>query len=378
MTATPTFDYRLADVQATAVEPVAPAEFPYDAFAGYEEACRARCRGFWAADSGVLVCRRMRAGACFSAGCADMQRSLALQLGALRAGMTYASDVPGFLEPWYGIGTVASAFGAEYEWSPGQAPAVLPRFISVREALAYPVRPVAETDIGRRTLAMIDYFLEATGGRLPMSLTDTQSPLNVATGLVAVGEFLLECLDAPDDVRELLGRIAELQVDFVREQQARLGRAVVWPGHGFTSSREFSGLGQSDDNLLTMSGTMYRELAAASFCAGGEPFGGVAFHCCGNWSGRLPVIRHLPGLRVVDAAFGPATDPHPNPPEPFAEALAGTRIVLNARIVGPPDTVVDYVRRLWRRGMKLTVVTYCETPAEQAEVYDRIQELCVD
>lgn len=48
MTATPTttFDYRLADVQATAVEPVAADDFPYDEFAGYEEACRARCRGF--------------------------------------------------------------------------------------------------------------------------------------------------------------------------------------------------------------------------------------------------------------------------------------------------------------------------------------------
>ena len=373
---TTTFDYRRADAQATAVEPLAPDEFPYDEFAWYEQACRERCRAFWAAESGVLVCRRVRAGACFSAGCADAERSLALQLGALRAGMEYAGDVPGFLEPWYGIGTVASAFGAQYQWKAGQAPAVSPPFRSVGEALEYPARPVAQTAIGRHTLGMIDYFVEATGGRLPMSLTDTQSPLNVATLLVAVSEFLLECVDAPDRVRKLLGRIAELQVDFVREQQARIGDALVWPGHGFSSSREFCGLGQSDDNLLTMSGPMYDEVAAPSFWACGAPFRGVAFHSCGNWSGRLPVIRRLPGLRMVDAAFGPATDPHPNPPEPFAEVLAGTGIVLNARIVGPPETVLEYVGSLWRPGMKLIVVTYCETPAEQTEVYEAIHEVC--
>lgn len=370
------FDYRRADVQATAVQPLAPDAFPYDDFALYEQDCRERCRAFWAAESGVLVCRRVRAGACFSAGCADAERSLALQLGALRAGMAFAGDMPGFLEPWYGIGTVASAFGVRYQWNAGQAPAVLPTFHSVAEALECPACPVAWTPIGRQTLEMIDYFIEATGGRLPMSLTDTQSPLNVATLLVAVSEFLMECIDAPDRVGELLRRIAELQVDFVSEQQARIGDALVWPGHGFSSSREFCGLGQSDDNLLTMSGAMYGELAAPSFSACGQSFGGVAFHSCGNWSSRLPVIRHLPGLCVVDAAFGPATDPHPNPPEPFGEALAGTGIVLNARVVGPPQTVLEYVGRLWRPGMKLIVVTYCETPAQQAEVYERIRDVC--
>lgn len=97
------------------MEPLAPDQFPYEEFALHEQQCLERYPAFQAADSGVLVCRRMRAGAYFSAGCADAGRSLALQLGALRAGMEYAGDVPGFLEPWYGIGTVASAFGARHQ-----------------------------------------------------------------------------------------------------------------------------------------------------------------------------------------------------------------------------------------------------------------------
>lgn len=359
------------------MEPVSGGEFPYAEYCEYELERRERCRAFCAADSGVLVYRRMRVADCFSAGCADFRQSLELQLGALSASMAYPADVPNFLEPWYGIGTVASAFGAEYKWMPGQAPAVPSVFPSIRDALAYPVQPVRETGIGKRTLQMIELFMTETGGRLPIALTDTQSPLNIASMVVGVSNMLIECIDDPERVREFLMRIARLQRDFVLEQQKLIGDSLVWPGHGFASCRDFSGLGQSDDNLLMMSNDMYEEIAAPSFCSCGTPFGGVVFHSCGNWAAKLPVVLRMSGLRTVDAAFGPETDPSPNQPEPFAEAMANAGIVLNARIVGKPDTVLDNVRRLWRPGMKLIVVTYCQTPDEQSEVYDRIKDICV-
>ena len=371
------FDYKKADSQATVVEPLEPGAFPFEAYVDYEASCRERCRRFQAADSGVLIYRRMRVQQCFSSGCRRMDESLRWQLGALSKSMEYAADVPNFLEPWYGIGTLASAFGVDYEWLEGQAPAVKSPFMSVREALDASVKPIAETAIGRHTLDMIRYFMAETRGRLPLSLTDTQSPLNAACMLVDTSGFLLDCVDDPDAVRALLGRLADLQVEFVRAQQEIIGDRLVWPGHGFASSRIFAGLGQSDDNLLMMSNEMYTDLAAPFLCAAGEPFGGPVFHSCGNWAGKLPVITKLPGLRTVDAAFGDATDPCPNPAEPFPEALAGTGIVLNARIVGKPDQVIEIVRRLWAPGMKLIVVTYCETPAEQAEVYERIHGMCL-
>ena len=79
---------------------------------------------------------------------------------------------------------------------------------------------------------------------------------------------------------------------------------------------------------------------------------------------------------MVDGAFSAATDPTPNLPEPFAEAFANTGIVVNARIVGDPETVADTVKRLWKPGMKLIVVTFCQTPEEQTEAYDRVHEIC--
>ncbi len=36
-----------------------------------------------------------------------------------------------------------------------------------------------------------------------------------------------------------------------------------------------------------------------------------------------------------------------------------------ARIVGDADLVVETVKKLWIRGLKLIVVTYCQSPDEQ-------------
>ncbi len=132
----------------------------------------------------------------------------------------------------------------------------------------------------------------------------------------------------------------------------------------------------SDDHALMISGETYTDLAAAAMTQAAAGFGGPAFHSCGNWAGHLPAVMRLPQLRMVDGAFSAATDPAPNDCAPFAEALAGSGIVLNARVVGNADLVADKVRQLWRPGLKLIVVTYCQNPEEQARAYDRVHEIC--
>ncbi len=302
----PAFDQASADVQATAVEPMSPRDFDSDAYADCESLLSDRCWAFWQADSGVLAYRRMRAAEVFSFGCRDMKMSLAWQLGALHKSMSFKGDVPNFLEPWYGIGTVASAFGLDYVWKEGQAPAVRPRLSSASDALDSPVVPVAQTRIGRHTLGMIDYFIDKTGGRLPMSLTDTQSPLDVACNLVNMDGLFTDLYDNPEAVKKLLDRIVELLVEFTHAQLVHLGGMVVWPGHGFASCRCFQGLGMSDDNGLMLSDEHYLQFAAPAHERAAEPFGGSGFHCCGNWSGKIQAVKRIAGLRMVDGAFSAA------------------------------------------------------------------------
>ena len=364
------------DAQATPVAPIAPQDFDFDAYADYESSLLERCQTFWAAESAVLVYRRMRVAEVFSYGCKDMKASLQWQLGALHKSMAFKADIPNFLEPWYGIGTVAGAFGVDYTWKENQAPAIRPRFKSVSDALAYSAVPVAQSRIGKYTLDMIDYFIDKTDGQLPMSLTDTQSPLDIAGNIVDMNSFFIDMLDRPDEVTLLVNRLVELLVEFTRKQIEHIGEVLVWPGHGFASSRCFEGLGMSDDNALMISQQHYRQFGVPATSTAGVPFGGSAFHCCGNWSNKIEQVKQISGLKMVDGAFSAATDPSPNPPEPFAEAFTNTGIVVNARIVGGPETISDIVRRLWRPSMKLIVVTYCQTPEEQAQAYDRIHEIC--
>jgi len=370
------FDQTSVDVQATPVEPVAPEAFDFDAYADYEASLLERCRSFWQAESGVLVHRRMRAAEVFSYGCRDMKASLAWQLGCLKKSMDFKADVPNFLVPWYGIGPVAGAFGIDYIWKEKQAPAVRPKFRSVKEALDWATTPVSQSSIGAHAMEMIDFFLEKTGGRVPISLTDTQSPLNIAGNVVEMSDFFLSMFDEPEAVKALLQRLAELLAEFTRDQIERIGKAIVWPGHGYASCRSFDGLGMSDDNALMISGDQYLEFAAPAVEYLGESFAGSTFHCCGDWSDKAEMVKRIHGLRMVDGAFSAATDPTPNPPEPFAETFANTGIVVNARIVGDCETVVETVKKLWAPGMKLIVVTFCQTPEEQAEAYDRVHDIC--
>lgn len=370
------FDQSSVDVQATPADPVAPEAFDFEAYADYEASLLDRCRDFWQADSGVLVHRRVRVAEVFSYGCRDMKASLKWQLGGLKKSMEFKADVPNFLIPWYGIGPVAGAFGVDYVWKEGQAPAVRPPLKTVREALDYPVVEVSESAIGRGAVEMIDYFLDKTGGRVPMSLTDTQSPLNIAGNVVEMSSFFLEMFDDPQAVKAFLVKLAELLAKFTRDQIERIGQSIVWPGHGYASCRSFEGLGMSNDNALMISGDQYIEFAGPAFEFLAESFTGAAFHSCGDWSGRADKIRTMRGLRMVDGAFSAATDPTPNRPESFAEAFANTGIVVNARIVGDYETITETVKKLWRSGMKLIVVTYCQAPEEQAEAYDRVHEIC--
>ncbi|NJO83519.1 MAG: hypothetical protein HC828_12330 [Blastochloris sp.] len=156
------FDHSKADSQSTPVLPVKVADFCFNEFQTYEAELNERCLQFLQKDSGVLVYRRMRVAEVFSYGCRNWDQSLEWQLGALKKSMDYKADVPNFLEPWYGIGTVASAFGIQYIWPEGQAPATKPAFQTIEEALNFDFIPLKETVIGRHSLDMIEFFLDKT------------------------------------------------------------------------------------------------------------------------------------------------------------------------------------------------------------------------
>ena len=370
------FDTSLRDSQSTQVNGLEPSAFDFDRYAEYAAQQDKKVEAFLKADSGVLVYRRFRVAEVYGWECRDRELSLRLQLGALAQSMDYAADMANYLEPWYGIGIGASAFGAEYIWLDGQAPAVSDKFEDLDEAIASEPVPIETTQIGQDQLAYIEYFLEKTGGKVPMSFGDVQSPLNIISEMMPTTALFEGMIEDPEGYSELAYRAGGLMRDYLLKQKALIGDALALPGHGFASSRKIIGMGASADTSIMISNGMFDELEAEQLADMCRPFGGTFYHSCGNWEAKIPSVLKVPGLIGADGAFSSETDPSPNNPAPFGEAFAKAGKILNARAVGDVDTVIDTVKKIWHPGLKLIINTYCKTAEEQQEAYDRIHEIC--
>lgn len=369
------FDISIQDSQGTVVAPVEPGQFDFQKYREYEASLQERNRKFWEGNQGLLVYRRVRANGVFFDKCRDYKESLALQLGALKESLCYEADIANFLEPWYGIGYIASSFGSEYVWGKGQSPSVLPRFKTVEEILKADYVPIHQTEIGKYILEMEEYFLDKTKGQLPMSFCDIQSPLNMLSYLLPINDLFLEIYDDPEGVAKAADLAAELLIEFLKKQRELIGGNLASPGHGFASSRAFGGIGMSDDNSIMLQADDYLELFGAADEKIGRAFGGVVYHSCGNWESKTQMVKSLGGIRMADAAFSVQTDPAPNDPSVFADAFAGTGIVLNARAVGSSEECFPVFEKLIKPGQKLIAVTYCNDYEDQRRLYRRLHEL---
>lgn len=222
---------------------------------------------------------------------------------------------------------------------------------------------------------MIEYFLDKTKGKIPISLTDTQAALNIASFIIDTRSFLMGFFNNPDGLKKLLSILTDLTIDFTKKQIELIGDLLVFPGHGFTSSRSFSGLGVSSDVAVMISPEQYAEFEQPNMEKLGTYFDGTAFHSCGNWANKTETIKKIKGLVMVDGAFSIETDPDPNPIKPFVDTFVDTQIVVNARIVGDKDVIIGKIEQFLNPGIKLIVVTYCKTAEEQQIVYDKIHQL---
>jgi len=132
----------------------------------------------------------------------------------------------------------------------------------------------------------------------------------------------------------------------------------------------------SDENVVMVDEDSYSNYIVPSFTKLGNAFGGPVFHSCGNYSDKTGLFKKIEGLKMVDAAFTAETDPSPNPCSPFVEALNGSGIILNARMVGNPEVVKETTQALWKPEMKLIAVTFSPSPEEQSKSYDIIHSIC--
>lgn len=369
------FDTSVRDSQGTEIAPISPEKFDLERYVEYEAALLESNKKFVESDNGLLVYRRVRANGVFYDKCRDYKESLALQLGGLNASMSYKADIANFLEPWYGIGYIASCFGGKYEWEPGQAPHVKALFNNVQDLLNADVKPIEQTEEGKHILNMIEYFMGKTKGKVPVSFCDVQSPLNMLSYLLPLNDLFLEIYDCPEEVEQAANLVADLLISFLKKQEEMIGGALAKPGHGFASSRMFTGVGLSDDNSIMISSDDYVDLFQKAGEKIGDAFGGMVYHSCGSWERKIDMVKNIRNIWMADGAFTLETDPMPNNPKVFADAFVGSGIILNCRGVGNCENSFAAFKELWRSNQKMIAVTYCKESEEQEKLYNMLHQM---
>ena len=298
--------------------------------------------------------------------CRTPQESLEIQLDILTRQMDLQSDYAPFLEPWFGVGVFANAFGAEYVWMEGESAQTHYIVFNEEQAARLEKPSIDDSPVMKLVLQAIDYFVEETRGVIPIACTDTQSPLDTITLLWDTASFFTATYTAPEVVHSLLQKITDLIIEFSRLQATHMGNAWAQPGHNSISARRAYGLSISDDNIVMVSPQHYAAFAVPYNEQIAAAFGGLAVHSCGDYIRQLPELLKTRRLSLVDAAFSLELDPNPiGDVERFRDLLKGTGVILYARMGSDWPEILP---RLLHPDLRLAISVPVPGPGEAKDV----------
>lgn len=336
----------------------------------HEERAREITR-FWAGETSFLVVQRPSYH--LWGQCNSVEEVYANNLRHMESwlSMQWTDELP-HLQAWFGTGVYATAFGCEYLWRQGEAPDSHVRFHGIEEVRGLPMPDWRKSAVMGMVLDCIDALKERTRGKIPIALTDTQSPCDTATLVLDTSEFFTACYTEEETVSELLGTITELIIEFSGEQARRIGEGLVSrPGHVMPSLPGLRGITLSDDNLAVSSPHINEKFSLRFNERIAREMGGVAVHSCGVWDHTM---RLLPGRGViaVDCSVSPRWDPTPMTPEMVRSALGGTGIAVKARCGGTRDEIEHAISAL--AGPDMRVILDIARIDEDEAVYARTAE----
>jgi hypothetical protein len=257
-------------------------------------------------------------------------------------GYDWTDDLP-YLEPWFGVGVYANAFGCEYMWREGESPATHYKYHKIEEVKDIEYPDWRKSSIMQMVLDGIDDLKEKTKGRLPICLTDTQSPFDTATLILDAAEFFTACYTDEEIALDFMGKITDLIIEFSKIQEERIGREILsMPGHIMTSETFLRGISLSDDNLAVSSPMINEKIALPFNEKIGKAFGGLAVHSCGQWVHTMKLLQNYENIFMMDCAASLGCDPNPNKPSEVKDAMKGTGIITKVRISEEDlDKVID-------------------------------------
>ncbi len=305
--------------------------------------------------------------------CRTSEESLECQLDILTNQMKCKNCSAPFLEPWFGVGVFANAFGSEYIWTENESPQTHYIAHSIDDIEKYNIPDIDTAPIMNLVMETIDYFLNETHGKIPISCTDTQSPVDNATLICETSVFFMAMYENPEATHRFLDKITKTMVAFSKKQIELIGEIWARPGHIMTSSRGAKGISVSDDNIVMLSPDHYSEFAVPYNEILSREFGGIAIHSCGDFSKQLPSLMKTEGLLQVDGAFMKENiDPCPNTNyQLFKETFSKSNVILHARM---NENWPEVFPKLYHPDMRLVLQIPPPAPNEPADKNEKMLE----
>jgi hypothetical protein len=211
-------------------------------------------------------------------------------------------DTMPYFMPWFGTGVLASAFGCPVKEATGEGddPTVNGYCINSIADIARLKRPDPYRDgMMPKVLEFIDYAKKHSD--LPIGLTDMNSPLSTLTQMCGYENTFYWMYDEPQAICDLMGLITESFIEWVKVQKEHSGHSLDETGglQGVASPKGV-GVWVSDDDLVSVTPSLYEEFVVPYYSRLFTEFGGGHLHYCGSGSHQTENILKIEGVRAIN------------------------------------------------------------------------------
>ena len=157
--------------------------------------------------------------------------------------------------------------------------------------------------VADRWLQMQRYFVDETDGRLPVSVTDMQGPMDACGQIWSYDQLFLAAYENPELCHGVLERLTDGFILLWETQKQQLGDLFVGTHlQGFNwVPREF-GASLSADSLVMVSPEFYSEFYRPPIRKIGNALGPLSIHSCGDFSQNIPAVCATEYIRGINAA----------------------------------------------------------------------------
>jgi hypothetical protein len=156
----------------------------------------------------------------------------------------------------------------------------------------------------------------------PLRMVNVPSPLTTASLIWDYTGFIEATMVYPDEVHELMEKVTEATILYVKEQFKRIKNLYSVGHESMCPVPRECGVRVSDDTGALLSPDLYREFGVKYNGMLAKEFDGIVIHSCGDTHNVAPVMMEVPGVKGLDL-----TIPQVHDWESVAKAASGKTVL---------------------------------------------------